>query len=95
MLIPVPLLCDLGLLCLSARCCFQFGSSGDLALLDPFDAPHHHFGLDAYELDTDADARAGLPPFVLPPGQTQCQSSMLAGGELFQCKEVECYAVNL
>ena len=39
----------------------SFGA-GDLSLLDPFDAPLHHFGLESYELDTECDARAGLPP---------------------------------
>ena len=71
----------------------QFGA-GDLSLLDPFDAPLHHFGLESYELDTECDARAGLPPFVLPAAAATFQSSMLAGGETFQCKEVECYAVH-
>jgi len=67
---------------------------GDLSLLDPFDAAHSHFGLDVFERDAQIDQRDGLPPFVLPQGHTQLQPAMLAGGEVFQCKEVECFAVN-
>ena len=75
---------------------------GDLSLLDPFDSAHSHFGLDAFEIDREADERAGLAPFAPPPGHSNSNSNsnsplqpaMLAGGEVFQCKEVECFAVN-
>ena len=67
---------------------------GDLSLLDPLDSAHSHFGLDAFEIDREADERAGLAPFVSPPGHSPLQPAMLAGGEVFQCKEVECFAVN-
>lgn len=74
----------------------QFGSGGDLSLRDPLDSPQSRFGLEHYEFDVDCDRRSGLAPFQLPESANGAFSSqMLTGGELFQCKEVECYAVNI
>lgn len=73
-----------------------------MTLLDPLTSPIHTFFPSStspadlsFEFDSECDARSGLPKFALPPGSGNAfATTMLCGGETFQCKEVEVYAVN-